>query len=162
MYSSNRLRVSNLYDGNRITRTLAVVDYPANIDSAFSKEHQAIINGGSIGATFKANGWIIEKKNIYLGEIAPSSEYNKLYQLMGNIPASTLSVWIYVFNIRKDGKEFPYATISEVYHPDYLSLADLRCINKDANLKKTKEVKNELKEVTKQMKINFWNKKERL
>src|SRR5690242_11290346 len=38
IYNSPRLRVSNLYDGKKITRTLAVVDYPEFIDSSFSKE----------------------------------------------------------------------------------------------------------------------------
>jgi len=157
LYNSTRLRVSNLYDGKKITRTLAVVDYPETIDSAFSKEHEAIVNGGSIGSVFKAQGWKIEKKNIYLGELSPSAEYNRLYTLMGNIPPTKLSVWIYVFYIRKEGKEFPYATISEVYHPDYLSLAALSCIVKDADayLERTKAVAHELKKVTKSMKLDF-------
>jgi len=157
LYNSARLRVSNLYDGKKITRTLAVVDYPETIDSSFSKEHQLIVAGGSIGNVFKSRGWTIEKNNIYLGELSPSADYKKLYALMGNIPPSKLSIWIYVFNIRKDGKAFPYATISEVYHPDYLSLADLKCINKDADayLERTKPVKKELKKVTKLMALNF-------
>ena len=145
LYNSRQLRVSNLYDGKKITRTLAVVDYPETIDSSFSKEHQMIVNGGSIGSVFKANGWKIEKKNIFLGELPPSGNYNRLYKLMGDIPPSKLSIWMYVFYISKDGKGFPYATISEIYHPAYLSLANLKCINKDANsyLKHTSAVNHE-------------------
>jgi hypothetical protein len=159
LYNSAQLRVSNLYDGKKITRTLAVVDYPETIDSSFSKEHQIIVAGGSIGNVFKSHGWIIEKKNIYLGELAPSAEYKKLYALMGNIPPSKLSVWIYVFYIRRGEKSFPYATISEVYHPDYLSLANLKCINKDADAysERTKPVNKELKKVTRSMELNFKN-----
>jgi hypothetical protein len=157
LYNSGRLRVSNLYDGQKITRTLAVVDYPETIDSSFSAEHQVIVNGGSIGSVFKAHGWTIEKKNIYLGELRPSADYSRLYKLMGGIPPSKLSLWIYVFNISKDGKSFPYATISEVYHPAYLSLANLKCIVKDANayLERTSSVKRELKKVKKSMKLQL-------
>ena len=157
LYNSAQLRVSNLYDGKKITRTLAVVDYPETIDSSFAKEHQMIVAGGSIGNVFKSRGWLIEKKNIYLGELAPSADYKKLYALMGNIPPSKLSVWIYVFNIRRGEKTFPYATISEVYHPDYLSLANLKCINSDAGayLERTKSVNKELKKVTKSMELDF-------
>lgn len=157
LYNSAQLRVSNLYDGKKITRTLAVVDYPETIDSSFAKEHQIIVAGGSIGNVFKSHGWIIEKKNIFLGELAPSAEYKKLYALMGNIPPSKLSVWIYVFYIRRGEKLFPYATISEVYHPDYLSLANLKCINKDADayLERTKPVNKELKKVSKFMELDF-------
>ena len=76
---------------------------------------------------------------------------------MGNIQPSKLSVWIYVFNIQKDGKEYSYATISEVYHPAFLSLEDLKCINSNADkyLERTKTVNAELKKVTKLMKLDF-------
>lgn len=159
LYNSATLRVSNLYDAKKITRTLAIVDYPKVIDSSFSKEHQMIVQGGSIGSVFKTHGWKIEKQNIFLGEFYPSTNYSRLYALMGNIPPSTLSIWIYVFYIRKNEKTFPYAIISEIYHPDYLSLTDLKCINKDANvyLKRTKSVNRELKKVTKLMRLHFEN-----
>ena len=158
LYSSGRLRVSNLYDGKHITRTLAIVDYPNVIDSAFSKEHKLILQGGSIGSTFKAQGWKIEKKNIFLGEIPPSSDWSKLYTLMGISPAR-LSIWIYVFYIRKDDKVFPYAIISEMYHPDYLTLHDLTCINKDSGacLKRTRAASHELKKVKKSMQLELGN-----
>jgi len=156
LQSSPLLRVSNLYDGRKTTRTLAIVNYPETIDSAFSKEHSEIVNGGSIGAIFKKHGWKIEKKNIYFGEI-PAGNYKELYKLMGNITPSRLSIWIYVFTIQRNGKEYPYATISEIYHPDYLSLADLKCINKDADryLKETEPVKRDLKKIRQLMKLDF-------
>lgn len=163
LYNSTSLRVSNLYDGKKITRTLAIVNYPEIIDSSFSKEHQQVVNGGSIGSTFKAQGWKIEKKTIYLGELSPSTDYSALYKLMGNIAPQKLSIWMYVFYIQKNGKEYPYVTISEIYHPDYLSLADLRCINKDADayLKQTKTVTRKLKEVTKLMTLKFNEQKDK-
>lgn len=157
LYSSGRLRASNLYDGKHITRTLAIVDYPNVIDSAFSKEHKLILQGGSIGSTFKAHGWKIEKKNVFIGELSPSNDWSKLYGLMGNIHPSKLSIWIYVFYIQKDDKIFPYATISEIYHPDYLSLLDLKCINKDfaAYLARRRTAKRELKKVERLLPLHF-------
>lgn len=157
LYNSADLRVSNLYDGKKITRTLAIVNYPETIDSSFSKEHQQVVNGGSIGSTFKTGGWKIVKKTIYLGELSPSAEYKALYKLMGNITPQKLSIWMYVFYIQKNGSEYPYVTISEIYHPDYLSLADLMCINKDAeaHLKQTNAVTRKLKTVKKLMKLKF-------
>ncbi|PSL23746.1 hypothetical protein [Chitinophaga ginsengisoli] len=157
LYNSTSLRVSNLYDGKKITRTLAVVNYPETIDSSFSKEHQQVVNGGSIGSTFKAGGWKIVKKTIYLGELSPSADYKALYKLMGNITPQKLSIWMYVFYIQKNGSEYPYVTISEIYHPDYLSLADLRCINKDADayLEQTKAVARKLKTVKRLMTLKF-------
>lgn len=157
LYSSGRLRVSNLYDGKHITRTLAIVDYPNVIDSAFSKEHKLILQGGSIGSTFKAHGWKIVKKNIFIGELSPSNDWSKLYRLMGNIHPSKLSIWIYVFYVQKDDMALPYATISEIYHPDYLSLPDLKCINKDSDsyLKRTKVATHELKKVRRLLRLDF-------
>ena len=154
LQSTPRLRVSNLYDGNKITRTLAIVDYPETIDTAFSKEHTEIVNGGSIGAVFKKHGWKIEKKNIYFGEI-PTGDYKELYKHMGNMAPSKLSIWIYVFQIQKGSKQYAYATISEIYHPDFLSLTDLKCINKDAAnyLQETPTVKKDLKKIKQLMKL---------
>ncbi len=156
LHAGSQLRVSNLYDGKKVTRTLAIVNYPERIDSAFSKEHTEIINGGSIGTVFKKHGWKIEKKNIYFGEIA-AGNYKELYKLMGNIAPSRLSIWIYVFMIRKNGKQYSYATISEIYHPDYLFLADLKCMNKDADLylKETKPIKRDLKKIRQLMTLDF-------
>jgi hypothetical protein len=64
-----------------------------------------------------------------------------------------------VFYIRKNGKGYPYATISEIYHPDYLSLANLKCIYKDggAYLEQTKAVTPELKKVAKLMRLILKN-----
>ena len=131
---NSNLRVSNLYsshDQENITRTFSVVNFPENMDTIFLPEHQQILNGGSIGQTFKSNGWEIEKKNIYLGEIPPAKEDTFLYNLMGNITPSPLALYSYSFNITKNEQTYVYATISEVYHPDYLSLAALKVITQD-------------------------------
>ncbi|WP_159290315.1 hypothetical protein [Tenacibaculum maritimum] len=48
--ATSLLRVSNLYSlhkNKKITRTLAFVEYPKQINVAFLKEHSRIINGAS-------------------------------------------------------------------------------------------------------------------
>lgn len=153
---NSKLRVSNLYsshDGKKITRTFAVVYYPEIIDSIFLKEHMKILNGQSIGKVFKQNQWTIEKKNFFYGEISPSSDYSEVYRLMGNIAPTKLAIYTYGFNIKKDGKSYQYATISEVYHPDYLTINDLKKINQNADkhlekidsIQILKQVKSEMK-----------------
>ena len=47
---------------------------------------------------------------------------------MGNISPSELAIYIYGFHIRKNELEHQYAIISEIYHPDFLTLGDVRQI----------------------------------
>jgi hypothetical protein len=145
------------HNGEIITRTFAVVHYPEKIDSVFLKEHIKIIEGESLGSVFKLNHWKIEKKSIFFGEILPSNDFEETYKLMGNIAPSKLSIHIYTFYIKKNNKEFQYATISEIYHPNYLTLNDLKDIYKDHDkyLEKTDFVIQTLKLVTHKMKINY-------
>ena len=127
-------RVSNLYSktaGISTTRTIAVVNYPTFIDPAFAKEHQLIIAGQSLGAVFKRNGWNIEKRHIYFGSIQPSRRFDGVYGLMGEIAPTTLAIHSYDFVISKHGRVFRYAGISEVHHPDYLSLQMLAALYAD-------------------------------
>ncbi|WP_163834047.1 hypothetical protein [Spartinivicinus ruber] len=131
LQNSEKVRVSNLYSekGNKkTTRTLAVVVYPGIIAPQFKAEHQQIVAGGSIGATFKQSGWKINKQHNYFGEIATSKNLSQLYTLMGNIKPTQLAVHIYQLNVTKQGKQYHYATIAEVHHPDYLTMKDLQGI----------------------------------
>lgn len=156
---NSKLRVSDLYSlhgDKKITRTFAVVRYPEIIDSMFLKEHTKILEGQSIGKVFKQGQWKIEKKSFFLGEIMPSSDYAGIYKLMGNIAPSKLAIYTYGFNIKKDNRNYQYATISEVYHPDYLTLNDLKKMNEDADkyLDKT-AISQILKQVEREMKTNY-------
>ena len=126
--SDAKTRVSNLYSlkkTQKVCRTFAVVNYPEKIDSMFANEHQAIISGQSIGAVFKQNGWQIEKHHKYFGEIKMKKSFRRINELMGNISSSHLSIHIYVLTVKKTAASFDYATIAEVHHPQYLTLADL-------------------------------------
>ena len=129
--NGNKIRVSNLYstdNGVKTNRTFAVVMYPAVIEPAFRKEHEAIINGQSIGIVFKESGWLIDKRHQYIGELEPLSDLSGIYSVFGDIGAVRPVIHVYSLFIKKDNAEFHYASIAEVHHPDYLDLAELKSI----------------------------------
>ncbi len=126
--SDARVRVSNLYSlhqGIKICRTFAVVHFPESIENAYSVEHEAILSGLSIGAVFAQHGWTIEKINRYFGVLHST---DRVAGLMGEIAPQPLAVHLYDFKVSKRGTSLTYATIAEVHHPDYLSVADLQSI----------------------------------
>ena len=119
-------RVSSLYSmdqGQKITRTLAVVMYADEIPSPILAEHQIIAGGGSIGEVFKANGWSVEKKSRYFGALPASPDYAEIYALMGGIQPMELATHVYELSVCKAGRCLVYATIAEVHHPDYFDQA---------------------------------------
>jgi len=126
--SDARVRVSNLYSlhqGSKICRTFAVVHFPESIENAYLVEHEAILSGQSIGAVFAQHGWTIEKINRYLGVLHST---DPVAGLMGEITPQPLAVHLYDFRVSKPGTSLIYASIAEVHHPDYLSVADLQRI----------------------------------
>ncbi len=131
------VRVSNLYslkENDTITRTFAVVNYPKHIDSSYADIHIKIINGSSIGKVFKENGWSIDKAPLLKGKIdVDLSKFSYVYDLM-SIQKETLAFYMYNFYIKKDGKNYKYATITEVYHPQYINAETLNLLYKDVNI----------------------------
>ena len=126
--SDAELRVSRLYSSEgtqEVCRTFAVVAYPSVVDPRFADVHEAIQAGGSIGSTFTAAGWRVDKTNLYFGEIASSP---RLASLMGGIEPTELAVHVYGLSVVKDGVSLEYASIVEVHHPDYLRREDLEVI----------------------------------
>ena len=126
-----RIRVSNLFStaaGVKTNRTFAVVMYPAVIEPAFSKEHEAIISGQSIGIVFKENGWLIEKRHQYIGELEILSDMSAVQAVFGDIGEVRPVIHVYSLMIKKDNAQFHYASIAEVHHPDYLGLEELKAI----------------------------------
>ena len=133
--TSPELRISNLHSLNKaqkITRTFAVVQYPKTVNKAYSKEHQIIVGGGSIGQVFKEANWKITKRNLFFGTLPASSLYQKVYDLMGLKTQNELAIRIYQFQISKNDLSYSYATISEIHHPAYLNFNDLTKINSEA------------------------------
>jgi len=128
--NDTNIRVSKLYstkNGLKTNRTLAVVSYPTVIDAAFKKEHEAIVNGQSIGEVFEQNGWTIDKHHQYLGEIEIPTEYSGSDPLFGTA-SNPPAIHIYSLVVSKNEYRFNYALIAEVHHPDFLRLEDLEAI----------------------------------
>jgi len=126
--NSPGLRVSSLYsthDGQNINRSFAVVAYPDAVDPAFKQEHEAIISGQSIGIVFEKNGWLIDKRHLYFGEIERPRGHFTDSTDASETDAQRSAIHIYELVVRKDGSEFQYAFIAEVHHPEYLCLQDL-------------------------------------
>lgn len=129
--NGNRIRVSNLYsttDGTRTNRTFAVVMLPDVIEPAFRKEHDAIINGQSIGIVFKGHGWQIEKHHQYIGQLDVGPDFSSVHSVFGDIGEVRPVIHVYSLLIKKGNAQFHYASIAEVHHPDYLGKEDLRAI----------------------------------
>jgi hypothetical protein len=125
------IRVSKLYstlDGVKTNRTFAVVAYPVFIEPEFKKEHEAIINGQSIGVVFEQNDWDIDKNHLYFGEIEMPPEHSGAHALFSAIGKANPAIHIYSLVVTKDNSRFEYALIAEVHHPDFLKLEDLMSI----------------------------------
>ena len=126
-----RIRVSKLFSSSasvKTNRTFAVVMYPALIEPAFRNEHEAIINGQSIGIVFKESGWQIEKRHQYIGELDVLSEISGVHSVFGDIGEIQPVIHVYSLIVKKDNAQFHYASIAEVHHPDYLELEELKAI----------------------------------
>lgn len=126
--SNNELRRSNLHsieNGKKVCRTYAVVRFDNAVANVIGAEHAQILNGGSIGATFRANGWAIYKETRHVGDLrlADSSPY--LQQLMALQEAASVAMHIYRLLLKKESQIVDYATIIELHHPDYLSSEDV-------------------------------------
>ena len=127
--NKDNIRVSNLFSvepAGRVCRTFAVVGLTNDVNASFSTEHAEILEGGSIGAVFRRNGWSIEKRPVYIGVMSIGQRAIRLTRLMRIKPPATTAVHIYVLAISKNDRSFDYAMIAEVHHPDYLTIADLR------------------------------------
>ena len=125
------IRVSNLYsthDNVRINRTFAVVAYPENIEPAFSNEHDAIIDGQSIGIVFKNHGWVIEKHHQYFGEIELPLHHFGIASHASESGKVRSAIHVYSLIVKKGESEFQYASIAEIHHPEFLQLQDLASI----------------------------------
>jgi hypothetical protein len=125
------IRVSSLYsthEGKRISRTFAVVAYPDVVDQAFKVEHEAIVEGQSIGILFKKSGWVLEKQHQFFGEIATPLDHFSIDVNSGDVESIRSAIHVYTLLVRKEDSEFQYASIAEIHHPEFLSLTDLASI----------------------------------
>ena len=126
--ANDRQRVTSLYSedgGVRTTRTLALVNFADASNPEIAAIHLDILNGGSIGAEFKSNGWRISKETLRTcSRPFDILAYPGLAGMNIESPA-ILALHEYRFRLSKNDTSIHYATITEIHHPDYLDLQRL-------------------------------------
>ena len=121
------LRRTNLYSGtgnDRTCRTYALVE-TRNAPEAIQAEHDAILSGQSIGATFQKRGWRVSKRTLLTASVEPGSLDSDVLGLMQISPDAAAAAHLYELLVDKDGGSIHYATILELHHPDYLGIQEL-------------------------------------
>ena len=121
--SDASLRVSSLYSldaSGKTTRTFAVVLYPEDVAPELGAAHAAILAGGSIGSTLRAEGWNVIKTHRYFGEIPSTARLGRLMRIGGTV---ALALHVYVLEAARTDARLEYATLAEIHHPDHLTPA---------------------------------------
>lgn len=129
LVSDANVRRANLYslENNKKTcRTYAVVHFDNSSNNHYAVEHEQVLTGGSLGAIFKAQGWIIRKETIHIGCLDLRNQRSSIPELMRLTGDDDPALHVYRLLIARDGQAFEYATIAEAHHPDYLSIAKLQ------------------------------------
>ena len=116
----------SLENGTKVCRTYALVQFQAATNVRARDEHASILDGASIGETFKSAGWRIYKQTLYIGSITPASPDADVLQMMRLDDTQELAMHVYQLLIEKEDVALEYATIVEVHHPDYLAESELR------------------------------------
>ena len=138
------LRRSNLYstdEGIRTCRTYALVRFVEKPNAVIGALHSEILAGASIGATFKANGWTLEKESLFVGAANLTAGSNDVAELMRLESGSQVAMHVYRLLLEKDSETLEYATILELHHPDYLTpteLQDLYSIDRNSDFDPSK------------------------
>lgn len=118
------LRRASLYsqqDGCKITRTYAIVHFDHVPPDLRTNEHARILAGGSIGATFKAAGWVVTKQTLYIGSLDLRDDVHGLFARMQLRERPELAMHVYRLNVKKGMQSVDYATIVELHHPAYMT-----------------------------------------
>lgn len=116
-------RVSNLYSetaGSRICRTLAISQFSNPVPEPLSNAHRRILEGGSIGIILREEGWRISKTPLLTGQLPNGIGFEKIARLSVQ-DGRELALVMYDLSVERAGSEYRYVTITEIYHPDYLS-----------------------------------------
>lgn len=127
LMQTEAVRIANLYSGtddSRTCRTYAVTRYNLPVAPTLLTTHEAIVAGRSIGATLRGDGWTITKKGLHVGQVDAATLPADVSQLM-RTKTTQLAIYVYELNATKNAQPITYATIAEIYHPDYLTLKDL-------------------------------------
>ena len=94
-------------------------------DPSYSQGHARILAGDSIGKVFKANGWQISKRTLHIGQLDIGAAESNVIDLMKLAKPHDLAFHIYELSLQKGNKTYPYATIVEAHHPEYLTQSAL-------------------------------------
>ncbi len=125
------LRRSSLFslDGDTATcRTYAVVQFVEQLDDRYDDAHSKVLAGDSIGETFKEDGWGIQKNTLYIGNTRLPDRPTEIGSLMRLTGAHDLALHVYQLVLVRESVTLEYATILEVHHPEYLTVAELRAL----------------------------------
>jgi len=125
---NDETRRSSLYstsNGKRTCRTYAVVKFTGGDAFVISDVHRKVVDGASIGSTFKSDGWGIRKETVYVGEVALPAVHHPIGELMHLDSSTNLAVHAYHLHIEKGPTSLHYATIVETHHPEYLNKDEL-------------------------------------
>lgn len=144
-------RVSVLYsrhDGRKICRTLAVVSFNEISLPSLEPELKRIRAGASLGATLKQAGWTIQKHYRHLGSIKAGPRF---LSFAGLTEPQEVALSIYDLDVTRDDSSGRVATIIEIHHPDYLTLADLRELVTTSEEPRRKGIQKFLKLATEKM-----------
>ena len=125
------LRRSNLfsYDGDTATcRTYAIVEFVEQLDDRYDEAHARVLAGDSIGATFRDDGWDLQKHTLFVGVARLPEGPSEVRRLMRLTGAHDLALHVYQLVLVRGDMELEYATILEAHHPEYLTKKDLEAI----------------------------------
>ncbi len=129
--SDNQSRVSFLYslDPNNKNKknyhTLATVKFRET--RKVSTIHERILNGGSIGKSFKKEGWDIDKTNHQM-MIILNPEKLLFKSWLSQVNDKNLALHFYELNVKTKKYYYLYAEILEIHHPKYLGFNDLMSV----------------------------------
>ena len=124
--------------------TLALVSFMDSVK--ISEVHKKIIEGSSIGATFKDYGWSITKDSLLVLELSKDI-HPVIQKWLKSNAYQNIAIHVYTLTVKNKTQTIRYAEIIEIHHPDYLSLTKLKDIydinssrEKDAFVVKIKNI----------------------
>lgn len=126
--SERRASLYSFTHDGRITRTYALVQFEVPLAAELRKHHEAVIDGASLGATYRAAGFSIRKITRHIGQMTLTDISHPLAQLMRLERPQRLAMHVYRLELVRGGTFWTYATIVEVHHPDYLGVDQLHAI----------------------------------
>jgi hypothetical protein len=105
-----------------------MVRFMEPLDPSIAAEHARVVAGESIGSVFRSAGWTIAKRHSWFGETALTGSDADILRLMRIELPQALATHRYAFRVEKNGRSFDYGVITEMHHPAYMTLSELRSI----------------------------------